>query len=350
MPLALTRQNAAYWNVKVLATIPIPSLGDRKIPENLAEFDTWLTDVAAAGYTHPLCFSGKDAWVSSHIVFEDIVPAVAGTAFSKDYWSGLKSGEAPEMLMALEYAKKIAGYISTDWVDMDMGAGINKLMIAEADPAAQCLMTPMGDWGGAILSEKNAPDTDFVGTGWPGTAGNKTVVFGGDTFVAAKGAANQQAVFDFFATMASEKGQVGFNKIKGSMPARSVQDKGGFSGLTLKNMADLEAGVPPGRFQAHRQSRLQVRRPGDQDQRVPDLEGRDGVDHVHEGQLQRPEVAGRFARKYGRRPIGRRPFFCWSARVGPPDEPARPLRAEPSVRNGGKRPGFKTLPFESQFG
>src|SRR5258706_10956748 len=88
VPLALTRQNAAYWNVKVLNTIDFGA--GKKIPETQAEFDTWLDKVSAAGYTHPLCFSGKDSWVSAHIVFEDIIPAVAGATFSKDYWAGRK--------------------------------------------------------------------------------------------------------------------------------------------------------------------------------------------------------------------------------------------------------------------
>jgi len=240
VPLALTRQNAAYWNVKVLNTLTLTT----PIPETLAQFDTWLTEVSAAGYTHPLCFSGKDSWVSSHVVFEDIVPAVSGAQFSKDYWSGKKDGVAPEMVAALDYAKKIAGYLSADWLDMDMAAGINKLMIAETDLANQCLMTSMGDWGGAILDETNEPGTDFVGTGWPAQTGNKLVVFGGDTFVAAKGAANQGAVNDFFGTMASQAGQVNFAEKKGSMPARNVpeSERAKFSSLTQKNMADLTDG------------------------------------------------------------------------------------------------------------
>ena len=239
VPLALTRQNAAYWNVKVLNTLTLT----KKVPETAAEFDTWLTETAGLGYTHPICFSGKDAWVSAHIVFEDIVPAIAGADFSKDYWSGSKAADDPKMVGALDYAKKIAGALSPSFIDLDMTEGINKLMAAETNLAEQCLMTPMGDWGGAILDEHFEPGdmADFVGTGWPGTSGNKVVVFGGDTFVAARGAANQQAVFDFFSTMASEDGQIAFAAKKGSMPGRNIAEakREAFSSLTRKNMADL---------------------------------------------------------------------------------------------------------------
>lgn len=238
VPLALTRQNAAYWNLKILNTLTTLT---KKVPETSAEFDTWLTEVSTLGYTHPLCFSGKDAWVSAHIMFEDIVPALEGPDFSKQYWGGSVAADDARMIDALDYAKKIAGYLSPNFVEMDMTDGINKLMAAETDIANQCLMTPMGDWGGAILSENNTPGTDFIGTGWPGKTTNKLVVFGGDTFVAAKGAANQQAVYDFFNTMASKEGQIKFAEKKGSMPARKipVADAMSLSTLTQANIADL---------------------------------------------------------------------------------------------------------------
>jgi glucose/mannose transport system substrate-binding protein len=237
VPLALTRQNVAYWNLKVLSPLMAPQL-TKQIPETIPEMQTWLTEVAALGYTHPLCFGGKDSWVVAHVMFEAIVPAVSGADFSKAYWSGSRAADDPEMVKALDFAKSIMPYLSTDWLDMGMADGINKVMTAESDKSTQCLMTTMGDWGGAILSEKNAPLTDFTGTGWPGAT--LTTVFGGDTFVAAKGAANQQAVYDFFDTMASEEGQIAFCAKKGSMPGRILKTiPDGFSDLTKKNLADF---------------------------------------------------------------------------------------------------------------
>jgi glucose/mannose transport system substrate-binding protein len=234
VPLALTRQNVAYWNLKVLNTLTLT----KGVPETLPEFQTWLSEVSAAGYSHPLCFGGKDSWVVAHVMFEAIVPAVAGADFSKAYWSGSRAADDSDMIKALDFAKSIMPYLSVDWLDMGMADGINKVMTAESDPSNQCLMTTMGDWGGAILSEKNTPLTDFTGTGWPGAT--LTTVFGGDTFVAAKGAANQQAVYDFFDTMASEEGQIAFCKIKGSMPGRQISPvPESFSDLTKRNMADF---------------------------------------------------------------------------------------------------------------
>jgi hypothetical protein len=97
----------------------------------------------------------------------------------------------------------------------------------------------MGDWGGAILAETNAPDLDFVGTGWPGA--NLVTVFNGDVFVAARGASNQEAVAALVDTMASEAGQVAFSRRRlYAMPARKfTQVPAALDTLTQKNVADL---------------------------------------------------------------------------------------------------------------
>ena len=252
VPVALTRQNVAYWNLKVLSTIALT----KKVPSTIAEFNTWLTEVSAAGYTHPLCFGGKDSWVVAHVMFEDIVPAVVGADVSHTFWSGQGTGVPTDALTAaFDFAKSIQPYLVTDWADMGMAAGIDRVMIAETNPANQCLMTSMGDWGGAqlegnmntVASDFTATD-GFIGTGWPSAAagvGTSLFVFGGDTFVAAKGAANQQAVFDFFNTMASEAGQTAFGVKKGSMAARKLDISAygpPFSVLTKANATDFNAG------------------------------------------------------------------------------------------------------------
>jgi glucose/mannose transport system substrate-binding protein len=240
VPVALTRQNVAYWNLKVLDTIK-GSL-TKEIPSTIDEFKTWLTEVGKAGYTHSLCFGGMDSWVVAHVMFEDIVPSTTGAANSQKFWTG--NGSTADLAAALDFAKLVQANLVPTWTTMGMAAGIDKLMANEATPDAQCLMTSMGDWGGAQLAQNNAVGTDFTGTGWPGSTGNQLVVFGGDTFVAAKGAANQQAVYDFFGTMASEAGQLAFALKKGSMPARTLtaDDAKQLGALTQANAADLAAG------------------------------------------------------------------------------------------------------------
>jgi hypothetical protein len=221
VPLGLTRQNAAYWNLKALATLPAPL---NAVPVGLMAFQTWITGVAAAGYTHPLCFGFHDAWVNAHILYEDVVPAVKGKQFTHDYWTGHDTTAGQGMVDALNWAKTyIQPYLTTDTATNGMGPGIDRLMAAQTDMTQQCFMTAMGDWGGAQLQA--SPDnyvvgTDFQGGGFPGA--EDLVVFGGDAMVAAKGTGSAADVTAFFDTMASEAAQLKFATLKGEMPARNL--------------------------------------------------------------------------------------------------------------------------------
>jgi hypothetical protein len=226
VPLGLTRQNVAYWNLQVLRTLPAPL---NAIPVGLDAFKTWITGVAAAGYTHPLCFGFKDGWVNAHILFEDIVPAVAGAAYSKTYWTGADSSGASsqQISAALDFAATyVYPYLTSDTPTLGMADGIDRVMKVETDKTQQCIMTGMGDWGGAQLMA--APDNfkagqnqDFDGSGWPGA--ENIVDFGGDAMVAAASSSvNPEDVTNLFNTMASEQGQLTFATQKGEMPARTL--------------------------------------------------------------------------------------------------------------------------------
>jgi glucose/mannose transport system substrate-binding protein len=116
-------------------------------------------------------------------------------------------------------------------------------MDAPRDPAEQCLLTPMGDWGGAVLSGEWAVERDFTQAAWPGA--EDLFVLAGDAFLTVHGVPNQGAALDFFDTLASAEGQVAFNAAKGSVPARTLPDemRSEFGPLTRANMGDLARGT-----------------------------------------------------------------------------------------------------------
>jgi glucose/mannose transport system substrate-binding protein len=180
----------------------------------------------------------KDNWVSLHVLFEDIVPAFVGAQHSRDFWSGQLSAEDELLGQALDYAASLNPYWNLDVDVIDMVQGVTRVM-EELGPSEQCLMTPMGDWGGAILAESYAVDEDFVQRSWPG--GEDLFVLAGDAFVTTRGVKNQQAALDFFDTLASEEGQIAFNARKGSVPARSLDEdvQSEFGPLTRANLADF---------------------------------------------------------------------------------------------------------------
>jgi ABC-type glycerol-3-phosphate transport system substrate-binding protein len=238
VPLGLTRQNVAYYNLRILRTLPAPY---NQVPVGLEDnatantigFKTWVAGVSAAGFTHPLCFGFKDGWVNAHILFEDVVPAVAGPDASRAYWTGKDDAagtNAAKISAALDFAATyVIPYLGPNCFMQAMGVGVNQLMVAATDPSTQCIMTAMGDWGGNQLA--SAPDSfvpgdannmgaDFTSTGWPGA--ENLLDFGGDAMVAAVGTGNERDVAALFDTMASEPAQFTFAKDKGEIPASTL--------------------------------------------------------------------------------------------------------------------------------
>jgi len=232
VPLALTRQNNAYYNLKVLSSLGLD------IPKGRDQFESWLAALAAQGYTHPLCFGDQFNWISAHALFEDIVPAYMGAEHAQKFWSGQLSADDQLFGEALDYAASLNAYWNTDFNDIDWVPGLQRLM-EDRDPSEQCLLAPMGDWGGPVLAEDYVVDQDFAQRSWPGA--EDLFVLAGDAFVTTQGVKYEDDVLDFFDTLASAEGQIAFNSVKGSVPARtlSAAERADFGPLTQANMADL---------------------------------------------------------------------------------------------------------------
>jgi glucose/mannose transport system substrate-binding protein len=237
VPLALTRQNNAYYNLAVLAQAGL------EIPQGRDEFSTWLAALAEKGYTHPICIGDQYNWISSHVLFEDIVPGYVGAQYSQDFWTGKLKADDQTFADALDYAATLTPYFNTDFAILDWDAGLRSLMAEPKDRAEQCVMAPMGDWGGAVLADDYKYDEEFTQRSWPGA--ESLFVLAGDAFMTTRGVNDEDAALDFFDTLASEEGQVAFNTKKGSVPARNLPDelRGEFSPLTQANMSDLASGT-----------------------------------------------------------------------------------------------------------
>ncbi|HVY30628.1 MAG TPA: ABC transporter substrate-binding protein [Polyangiaceae bacterium] len=237
VPLALTRQNNAYYNLSVLADAGL------EIPEGRDELGAWLAALSDKGYTHPICMGDQHNWVSAHVLFEDIVPGYVGADFSQDFWSGKLDADDPALSDALDYAATLNPYYNTDFADLDWDKGLLRVMDRAKDPAEQCVVAPMGDWGGAVLADSYAYDKDFTQRSWPGA--EKLFVLAGDAFMTTRGVKDEDAALDFFDTLASEEGQVAFNAKKGSVPARTLPQelRSSFGPLTRANLDDLAAGT-----------------------------------------------------------------------------------------------------------
>jgi glucose/mannose transport system substrate-binding protein len=237
VPLALTRQNNAYYNLAVLAETGLD------IPRGRTELLAWLQALAELGYTHPLCIGDQYNWVSTHVLFEDIVPGYVGAKYAQDFWSGKLKGDDATFAEALDFAATLNPYFNTDFPELDWDKGLLRLMDAKKDPAQQCVLAPMGDWGGAVLADSYDYDQDFTQRSWPGA--EDLFVLAGDAFMTTRGVKDEDAALDFFDTLASEEGQIAFNAKKGSVPARTLSKelRSAFGPLTQANMNDLATGT-----------------------------------------------------------------------------------------------------------
>ena len=232
VPLALTRQNNVYYAKPILDQLGLA------LPETLAELPAWLQTLASAGYEQPLCIGDKNTWVSAHVLFDELMPALAGVEYHVAFWHGEQDPGDREISEALNLMVELAPYLNSDFAEIDWAEGVGRVLDDSLPPARRCVMTPMGDWAGSHLTSLNyVPDRDFVQASFPGP---DVFVLGGDAFLVPAGAPALKATFDLIETMASLEGQEAFNAAKGSLPARPEVSDAAFSVLARQNLDSLQ--------------------------------------------------------------------------------------------------------------
>ncbi len=192
-----------------------------------------------------LGLGNKWDWTLSLMTFEMILPAITSAGYYEQFWTGKKAGDDPEVVAALEATLHLycggedtskcsnGGYFNHDVDDITWDEGV--LKVAEK----RAMMAPMGDWAkGYLEAEGLSAGADFDIVPFPGSAG--TFVFTSDAFPLPKGAPNREGALALLKTFASPEGQVVFNRVKGSIPARSDTDPSEFDSLTRATMRDFD--------------------------------------------------------------------------------------------------------------
>lgn len=185
-------------------------------------------------------------WTLSQMTFEMILPALAGPQYYQDFWLGKKSGDAKEVVAAMEVALHLycggtdtsdcrsTSYFNADADDIDWDRSLQKF----AEKSA--MMLAMGDWAkGFLQTEGLTPGKEFDIVPFPGSEG--TFVFTSDTFPLPKGATNREGALALLHTFASVEAQVAFNQLKGSIPARNDVDMGRFDSVALNTLRDFQS-------------------------------------------------------------------------------------------------------------
>ncbi|MFC3059124.1 ABC transporter substrate-binding protein [Paenirhodobacter populi] len=204
-----------------------------KLPENMDELFALLDNFKEQGIT-PLAHGGQP-WQDGTL-WEAVVLSVGGADFYKKavLENDPEALSSDTMREVFDNMSKLRGYFDDSFSGRDWN--LASAMVIEGTAGAQ----EMGDWAkGEFLRAGQVPGQDFVCIRFPGTQGD--VLFNSDQFVmfeqrdpAAKDAQEKLA-----SAVMSPEFQIAFNKVKGSVPARTDVSDAEFDDCAKKGMKDV---------------------------------------------------------------------------------------------------------------
>ncbi|WP_420343029.1 ABC transporter substrate-binding protein [Paenirhodobacter sp.] len=204
-----------------------------KAPADMDAFFAMLDNFKAQGIV-PLAHGGQP-WQDGTL-WEAVVLSRGGMDFYKkavlEADPDALSGET--MRQVFDDMTRLRGYFDNSFSGRDWN--LSSAMVIEGKAGAQ----EMGDWAkGEFLRAGNVPDKDFVCIRFPGTQGN--VLFNSDQFVMfeQKDAGLKDAQLKMAAAVMDPAFQIAFNKVKGSVPARTDVPDTDFDACGKKGMRDL---------------------------------------------------------------------------------------------------------------
>ena len=203
-----------------------------KQPTNWDELIADLDAIKAAGYT--AVAHGGQPWQEATI-FDAVVMATGGPEFYKKAFIDLDSSalNSDTMVQAFDRMAKLRTYVDDNFSGRDWN--LASAMVIEGKAGVQF----MGDWAkGEFLKAGKVPGKDFMCFRFPGTQG--TVTFNSDQFVMFKVGEDRRAAQEKLASaIMSPSFQVAFNKVKGSVPARTDVDGSDLDACGQQGMKDL---------------------------------------------------------------------------------------------------------------
>ena len=184
---------------------------------------------------------GGQPWQDATI-FDAVVMSTGGPEFYKKAFIDLdpEALGSDTMKEAFDRMTVIRGFIDPNFSGRDWN--LATAMVINGDAAFQF----MGDWAkGEFLNAGKVPDQDFLCFRFPGTQGD--VTFNSDVFVMFKQGDTVSAEQGALAkAIMSPDFQAAFNKVKGSVPARTDVDVSGFDACGQKAYAELKAAAEGG--------------------------------------------------------------------------------------------------------
>ncbi len=202
-------------------------------PTNWDELIAALDKIKAAGLI-PLAHGGQ-AWQDATI-FDSVVLTTGGPDFYKKAVIDLDAGAlgSDTMKQVFDRMAQLRTYVDPNFPGRDWNLASAMVIKGEAG------MQVMGDWAkGEFLHANQVPGKDFLCFRFPGTQGN--VTFNSDQFVMfAVGDEGRPPQIELAKAIMAPSFQSAFNKVKGSVPARTDVPVDDFDDCGKKAMADLK--------------------------------------------------------------------------------------------------------------
>ena len=171
----------------------------------------------------PFAIGYRQPWTLTMLAFENVMVAVAGGTYYRDFFRGRCSPDDAELRLTLEHVSHILDYANQDAAELGWDGAVELLRSGRA------AMTIMGDWAkGYLTTTTGAPSLvvhdarHFGQIPSPGSGG--AFVFGTDTFGLPKRASQRAGAIELLKVFGSKEGQDAFNPLKGSIPARLDAD------------------------------------------------------------------------------------------------------------------------------
>jgi glucose/mannose transport system substrate-binding protein len=203
-------------------------------PTNWDEFIAALDAVKASGKV--ALAHGGQPWQDG-TVFEAVLMATGGPEFYKAALIDLdpEALGSDTMKEVFDRMTILRGYYDDNFSGRDWN--LASAMVINGDAAFQM----MGDWAkGEFLNAGKVPDVDFLCFRFPGT--QDQVTFNSDVFAMFKqGDTVSEGQAKLAKAIMSPEFQIAFNKVKGSVPARTDVDTSELDACGQKGAAELKA-------------------------------------------------------------------------------------------------------------
>lgn len=226
-PVNVHSTNWVWANKKVLE-----EAGVTEQPKDWDGFIAALDKVKAKGLT--ALAHGGQPWQDATL-FDSVVLATGGPEFYKKAMIDLDKDAltSDNMKKSFDRMRQLRGYVDTNFSGRDWN--LAAAMVIEGKAGFQI----MGDWAkGEFLNAGKKPGVDFLCYRTPGTQGS--VTFNSDQFVMFNvGEDRQKAQLAMAKAVESPTFQVAFNKVKGSVPARTDAPNDEFDDCGKQGMKEL---------------------------------------------------------------------------------------------------------------